>query len=116
MAEPEGVVTVASNLEVSYVANQQISISKVQHDDVPIFGINQKFQMVVETLRDFVCVPDFCVENIDFPLKTIHPQNCERDMFSNISLLLSFLHGSISMETLCEEFRFEGMEDDFFEK
>jgi hypothetical protein len=30
--EPEGVVTVASNLEVSYAANRQISISKVQHD------------------------------------------------------------------------------------
>jgi hypothetical protein len=71
MAEPEGVVTVASNFEVSYAANRQISISKVQHDDVPIFGINQKFQMVVETLRDFVCALDFWVENIDFPQKTI---------------------------------------------
>ena len=30
--EPKGVVTVASNLEVSYAANRQISISKVQHD------------------------------------------------------------------------------------
>jgi hypothetical protein len=116
MAEPEGVVTIASNFEVSYAANRQISFLKVQHDDVPIFGINQKFQMVVKTLRDFVCALDFCVENIDFYLKTIHPQNCERDMFSNISLLLSFLHGSISMETLCEEFCFEGMGDDFFEK
>jgi hypothetical protein len=116
MAEPEGVVAAASTFEVSYVTNQQIFVSKVQHDDVPIFGINQKFQMVVETLRDFVCVPDFYVENLHFALKTIHPRNCERDMFSNISLLLSFLHGSISMETLCEEFHFEGMEDDFFEK
>jgi hypothetical protein len=32
MEDPEGVVTVASNFEVSYAANRQISISKVQHD------------------------------------------------------------------------------------
>jgi hypothetical protein len=42
--EPEGVVTVASNFEVSYAANRQISFSKVQHDDVPVFGIKQSFK------------------------------------------------------------------------
>jgi hypothetical protein len=78
--------------------------------------IIKKFQMVIETLRGVVCAPDFDVENICLALKRIHPQKSEKDMLCNVSLLLSFLQGHISLEMLWETFHFEIIEGSILRK